>query len=88
MGRAITNVTTAHPDISGPEVGAYLCVITGLITILLGMIRLGILVDFIPGMSMFSLLHDFIHGLICVTRTCDCWLHDWISNHNQLGPMG
>ncbi|KAI8138227.1 sulfate transporter family-domain-containing protein [Fennellomyces sp. T-0311] len=49
VGRAITNVTTAHPDITGPEVAVFLSVIVGIITILMGMIRLGILVDFIPG---------------------------------------
>ncbi|KAI7847778.1 sulfate transporter family-domain-containing protein [Circinella umbellata] len=48
VGRAVTNVTTAHPEITGPEVAVFLSVLVGIITMLMGMIRLGILVDFIP----------------------------------------
>lgn len=42
-------VTSAHPDITGPEVAAYLSFIVGIIAMLMGMLRLGVLVDFIPG---------------------------------------
>jgi sodium-independent sulfate anion transporter 11 len=49
VGEAITKVTEAHPDITGPEVAACLSIVCGVITLLMGMIRLGILVDFISG---------------------------------------
>ncbi|KAI9322710.1 sulfate transporter family-domain-containing protein [Dichotomocladium elegans] len=48
VGNAIASVSATHPDITGPEVAVYLCVVTGVICILIGMIRLGFLVDFIP----------------------------------------
>ncbi|KAI8098500.1 sulfate transporter family-domain-containing protein [Halteromyces radiatus] len=49
VGEAITKVTEAHPDITGPEVAVCLSLVCGVITLLMGMIRLGILVDFISG---------------------------------------
>ncbi|ORZ03338.1 sulfate transporter family-domain-containing protein [Syncephalastrum racemosum] len=48
VGRSITTVSQAHPDITGPEVAVYLSMLTGMIALAIGMIRLGILVDFIP----------------------------------------
>jgi MFS superfamily sulfate permease-like transporter len=47
VGQAITKVTHAHPDISGPEVAICLSLFCGIITSLIGLCRLGILVDFI-----------------------------------------
>lgn len=47
VGQAISKVTQEHPDISGPEVAACLSLFTGMITLVIGLIRLGILVDFI-----------------------------------------
>ncbi|KAI8642492.1 sulfate transporter family-domain-containing protein, partial [Parasitella parasitica] len=46
-GQAIAKVTENHPDITGPEVAVCLSLFTGLVTALIGLIRLGILVDFI-----------------------------------------
>lgn len=47
VGQAISKVTQEHPSISGPEVAACLSLFAGIITLAIGLIRLGILVDFI-----------------------------------------
>ncbi|KAG2215432.1 hypothetical protein INT46_001395 [Mucor plumbeus] len=47
VGQAVSKVTEAHPDITGPEVAVCLSLFVGIITALIGLIRLGILVDFI-----------------------------------------
>ncbi|KAI8060341.1 sulfate transporter family-domain-containing protein [Gongronella butleri] len=49
VGEAVTKVTTEHPDVTGGEVAVCLSVIAGCITLLMGMARMGILVDFISG---------------------------------------
>ncbi|CAO3598811.1 unnamed protein product [Absidia cylindrospora] len=48
VGQAIVNVKTLYPEITGPQVAVTLSLMSGVITILLGICRLGILVDFIP----------------------------------------
>ncbi|CAO3599843.1 unnamed protein product [Absidia cylindrospora] len=55
VGEAITKVTEAHPDITGPEVAVCLSMVCGVITLLMGMARLGILVDFISGKNSSTL---------------------------------
>ncbi|KAF1797383.1 sulfate transporter family-domain-containing protein [Mucor lusitanicus] len=47
VGQAVTKVTEAHPDITGAEIAVCLSLFTGLTTMLIGLVRLGILVDFI-----------------------------------------
>lgn len=47
VGQAISKVTTQHPEISGPEVAVCLSLFAGIVTLLIGLIRIGILVDFI-----------------------------------------
>ncbi|ORZ07588.1 sulfate transporter family-domain-containing protein [Absidia repens] len=49
VGETITKVTESHPDITGAEVAVCLSLVCGVITLLMGVIRLGILVDFISG---------------------------------------
>lgn len=48
MGQAIANVKAQYPDITGPQVAVNLSLMTGLINVIIGISRLGILVDFIP----------------------------------------
>ncbi|KAI9483429.1 MAG: sulfate transporter family-domain-containing protein [Benjaminiella poitrasii] len=47
VGQAITKVTEVHPEITGPEVAVCLSLFAGLVTIMIGLVKLGILVDFI-----------------------------------------
>jgi sodium-independent sulfate anion transporter 11 len=47
VGEAISKVKETHPEITGPEVAVCLSLFTGLVLVLIGCIRLGILVDFI-----------------------------------------
>jgi high affinity sulfate transporter 1 len=49
VGQTVTRITTAHSEITGPEIAVALSLITGAIAMFLGVVRLGILVDFIPG---------------------------------------
>lgn len=49
VGTAVANVTAAHPDVAGPQVAVYLSLVAGIILTLIGVARLGILIDFIPG---------------------------------------
>ncbi|CAO3625708.1 unnamed protein product [Cunninghamella blakesleeana] len=49
VGEAIHKVTEAHPDITGPEVAVCLSLFCGIIVSLIGIIKLGVLVDFISG---------------------------------------
>lgn len=46
-GEAIARVKETHPEITGPEVAVCLSLFTGLVCVLIGLVRLGILVDFI-----------------------------------------
>ncbi|KAL9548534.1 hypothetical protein MBANPS3_005640 [Mucor bainieri] len=47
VGQAVTKVTEAHPDITGAEIAVCLSLFAGLTTMVIGLVRLGILVDFI-----------------------------------------
>ncbi|KAF7727682.1 hypothetical protein EC973_007237 [Apophysomyces ossiformis] len=49
VGQAVAAVTNKNPEITGPEVAVTLALFAGLITVMIGLIRLGILVDFISG---------------------------------------
>lgn len=49
VGQTITRVVTPDSGYTGPQVGVTLALFGGIIAIALGMVRLGILVDFIPG---------------------------------------
>ncbi|KAF7725043.1 hypothetical protein EC973_000450 [Apophysomyces ossiformis] len=49
LGQTVTRVTTENPNITGPEIAVAMSLFTGIIAMFIGLIRLGILVDFIPG---------------------------------------
>jgi MFS superfamily sulfate permease-like transporter len=49
VGQTVTRVVSADPTITGPEIAVALSLFTGMISMFIGLVRLGILVDFIPG---------------------------------------
>ncbi|KAG1474920.1 hypothetical protein G6F56_000051 [Rhizopus delemar] len=49
IGQTITRITNANDNITGPEIAVAMCLLTGAIAMFIGLTRLGILVDFIPG---------------------------------------
>ncbi|KAI9033722.1 sulfate transporter family-domain-containing protein [Phycomyces nitens] len=48
VGQTVTRVTTEYPGITAPQVAVVLSLMTGIIAMFIGLVRLGILVDFIP----------------------------------------
>lgn len=48
VGQTVTRITSEDPTITGPEIAVALSLFTGVITMFIGLVRLGILVDFIP----------------------------------------
>ncbi|KAG0942925.1 hypothetical protein G6F57_004187 [Rhizopus arrhizus] len=48
VGQTITKITTENPNITGPEIAVVMSLLTGAIAMFIGLVRLGILVDFIP----------------------------------------
>ncbi|CAO0791450.1 unnamed protein product [Mucor circinelloides] len=48
VGQTVTRVVSADPSITGPEIAIALSLFTGIIAMFIGLVRLGILVDFIP----------------------------------------
>lgn len=48
VGQTVTRITSVHKDITGPEIAVALSLLTGAIAMFIGLVRLGILVDFIP----------------------------------------
>ncbi|KAI9316816.1 sulfate transporter N-terminal domain with GLY motif-domain-containing protein [Dichotomocladium elegans] len=51
VGQAVSHIHTINPSIPASEVGAMLAMFCGLIITFIGIIRLGFLVNFIPGKS-------------------------------------
>ncbi|KAI8369704.1 sulfate transporter family-domain-containing protein [Blakeslea trispora] len=49
VGQTITRITAENPEITGPQIAVVLSLLTGAIAMFIGLVRLGILVDFIPG---------------------------------------
>ncbi|KAI7847231.1 sulfate transporter family-domain-containing protein [Circinella umbellata] len=49
VGQAVTKAAETHPDITPQEIAVAFSLITGSIAMFIGLVRLGILVDFIPG---------------------------------------
>jgi sodium-independent sulfate anion transporter 11 len=49
VGQTITRVISEHPEVSAPDIAIALSLFTGIIAMFIGLVRLGILVDFIPG---------------------------------------
>ncbi|KAI9492894.1 sulfate transporter family-domain-containing protein [Zychaea mexicana] len=49
VGETVHMVTTNYPNITGPEIGVTLALFSGIILVAIGIIRLGLIVDFIPG---------------------------------------
>lgn len=52
VGQAVSRVREAHPEITGPEVAVTLSLFSGLVLVVIGLVRLGILVDFISEPSI------------------------------------
>jgi solute carrier family 26 (sodium-independent sulfate anion transporter), member 11 len=48
VGHIILNVQAKHPEISGPVIASALAVLAGSFVFILGILRLGFIVDFIP----------------------------------------
>ncbi|KAI9493598.1 sulfate transporter family-domain-containing protein [Zychaea mexicana] len=48
VGQTVSNVATAESGYTGPQIGVAMALFGGIISVALGMLRLGILVDFIP----------------------------------------
>ncbi|KAI8372762.1 sulfate transporter family-domain-containing protein [Radiomyces spectabilis] len=48
VGQTVTRVTAENPNITGPDIAVALSLFTGIIAMFIGLVRLGILVDFIP----------------------------------------
>ncbi|ORZ25757.1 sulfate transporter family-domain-containing protein [Absidia repens] len=48
VGQCITHITATNTNITGPEIAVTLSLLTGAIAFVIGLVRLGILVDFIP----------------------------------------
>ncbi|KAI8075149.1 sulfate transporter family-domain-containing protein [Gongronella butleri] len=49
VGQAVQQTTSAYSDITGAQVATTLSLFTGLVITAIGLVRLGILIDFIPG---------------------------------------
>jgi sodium-independent sulfate anion transporter 11 len=49
VGQTVTRITSEYHNITGPQVAVALSLLTGSIAMFIGLVRLGILVDFIPG---------------------------------------
>lgn len=62
VGQTVTRITSEDPTITGPEIAVALSLFTGVITMFIGLVRLGILVDFIPGKHY---KHDMIKLFLC-----------------------
>ncbi|GAA5814566.1 hypothetical protein MFLAVUS_008065 [Mucor flavus] len=48
VGQTVTRIVSSDPTITGPEIAVALSLFTGIIAMFIGLVRLGILVDFIP----------------------------------------
>lgn len=62
VGQTVTRITSEDPTITGPEIAVALSLFTGVITMFIGLVRLGILVDFIPGKQY---IHDMNKLFLC-----------------------
>ncbi|KAL9549035.1 hypothetical protein MBANPS3_005399 [Mucor bainieri] len=49
VGQTVTKITAEYDTITGPQIAVALSLLTGAIAMFIGLVRLGILVDFIPG---------------------------------------
>lgn len=49
VGQTITSVIANHPEYTGPEIAVTLSLFSGIIALFIGLFRLGIIVDLIPG---------------------------------------
>lgn len=49
VGQTITKITAQHPDITAEQIAVAFSLMTGAIAMFIGLVRLGILVDLIPG---------------------------------------
>lgn len=55
VGQTILSVVTPDSGYTGPQVAAAMALFGGIIAVFIGLVRLGILVDFIPGKYAFIL---------------------------------
>lgn len=49
VGQTINNITSQHHEITNTEIAVAFSLFTGIIAMFIGLVRLGIIVDFIPG---------------------------------------
>lgn len=48
LGQTVTKVTSEYPDVTAEQIAVAFSIMTGAIAMFIGLVRLGILVDFIP----------------------------------------
>lgn len=49
VGQTVTRITSEDPNITAEQIAVAFSLMTGAIAMFIGLVRLGILVDFIPG---------------------------------------
>ncbi|KAI7850895.1 sulfate transporter family-domain-containing protein, partial [Circinella umbellata] len=65
MGEAVNVITTEYPDITGPEIGVTLALFAGIVLVVIGIIRLGLIVDFIPGPAIAGFMTGSAITIVC-----------------------
>lgn len=77
VAKVITHVQEIHGDTySAPEIGSALALMCGAISIGIGLLRIGFILEFIPGwFSLFSRSRNFTDRL-CSPSSCRRWIRD------------
>ncbi|KAI9245331.1 sulfate transporter family-domain-containing protein, partial [Phascolomyces articulosus] len=65
VGEAVHMITTNYPDITGPEVGVTLALFAGIVLVAIGIIRLGLIVDFIPSPAIAGFMTGSAITIVC-----------------------
>lgn len=60
LGQTVTRVTAEYPNVTAEQIAVVFSLMTGSIAMFIGLVRLGILVDLIPGKWCIILFH--LHG--------------------------
>lgn len=95
VGQTVMRVATPDSGYTGPQVAVAMALFGGIIAIAIGMVRLGILVDFIPGKyHHFTESHGssksnllFFPLYLDTNRTCYCWIYVWFCHHYCHWPI-
>lgn len=66
LGQTVTRVTAEYPNVTAEQIAVVFSLMTGSIAMFIGLVRLGILVDLIPGKWCIILFH--LHGCIFLNR--------------------